>query len=195
MAAAAAFFRHFVSGAFSAACRPDGLPPFSLWPAGRGSVGGGQVAYGDERLPKIIYSCPITLSMVDVANNLGTEQMTLAADILIGVIAAIHGYFLILEMFLWTTDRGRRIFGTSKEFATDSKTLAANQGLYNGVLAAGLVWSLLAGEPTAIDVKLFFLISVIAVGVYGAVTVNRRILAVQAAPAAVALLLVMLSSS
>jgi putative membrane protein len=113
--------------------------------------------------------------------------VNLAANILVGVVAAIHLYFLVLEMFLWNTPRGRRVFGTDPDFATRAAALAANQGLYNGFLAAGLVWSLLAGGTTAYQAKLFFLACVIVAGVYGAVTVNRRILLVQAAPAVVAL--------
>ena len=116
--------------------------------------------------------------------------MSLAADILVGVVAALHLYFLVLEMFLWDTPTGRRTFGLDPEFATASKALAANQGLYNGFLAAGLVWGLVDDRE---DVKLFFLACVIVAGAYGAVTVNRRILLVQALPALVAFVLVLIA--
>ena len=115
--------------------------------------------------------------------------MTIAADILVALVALLHVYFLVLEMFLWDTPRGRRVFGTTPEFAAASKSLAANQGLYNGFLAAGLVWGLLAGDP----VKIFFLACVIVAGVCGAATVNLKILWVQAVPAAIALALVLIS--
>ena len=112
--------------------------------------------------------------------------MKLLADLLIALVAALHVYFLVLEMFLWDQPRGRKIFGTTPEFAAASKKLAANQGLYNGFLAAGLVWGLcLGGSGTSI--KIFFLCCIIIAGVYGAYSVNRRILFVQAAPAALAL--------
>jgi putative membrane protein len=116
--------------------------------------------------------------------------MSLAASILIGIVAALHVYFLVLEMVFWDRPLGRRVFGLTPEFAAESKALAANQGLYNGFLAAGLVWSLLLGDAgTAI--ALFFLGCVIVAGIFGAVTVNRKILWVQAAPAAVALAFVL----
>ena len=115
--------------------------------------------------------------------------MTIAANIMVGLVALLHAYFLVLEMFLWDTPRGRRVFGTTPEYAAASKTLAANQGLYNGFLAAGLVWGLFAGDP----VKIFFLACVIVAGAYGAATVNLKILWVQALPAAIALALVLIS--
>jgi putative membrane protein len=113
----------------------------------------------------------------------------LAADIAIVVVALLHGYFLVLEMFLWDKPRGMRTFRTTPEFAAASKSLAANQGLYNGFLAAGLIWGLFAGDP----VKIFFLACVIVAGAFGAATVSRRILWVQALPAAIALALVLIS--
>ena len=116
--------------------------------------------------------------------------MSLAADILVGVVAALHLGFLVLEMFLWDTPTGRGVFGLDRDFATASKVLAANQGLYNGFLGAGLVWGLVDDRD---DVKLFFLACVIVAGAYGAVTVNRRILVVQALPALVAFVLVLLA--
>jgi putative membrane protein len=92
-------------------------------------------------------------------------------------------------MFLWDKPRGMRTFGTTPEYAAASKTLAANQGLYNGFLAAGLIWGLFAGDA----VKVFFLACVIVAGVFGAATVNLRILWVQALPAAIALALLLIS--
>lgn len=112
--------------------------------------------------------------------------MLLAANIVTGLVALLHIYFLVLEMFLWDKTFGRRIFKLTPEFATASKTLAANQGLYNGFLAAGLVWGLWLGAAGR-DIKLFFLGCVIVAGVYGAYSVNRKILFVQALPAMVAL--------
>ena len=117
--------------------------------------------------------------------------MSMTANILIAIVALLHLYFLVLEMFLWDTPTGRRTFGLEPAFATESKTLAANQGLYNGFLAAGLVWGLVADLT---DVKLFFLGCVIIAGGYGAATVSRRILLVQALPALVAFVLVLVSS-
>jgi putative membrane protein len=117
--------------------------------------------------------------------------MRVVADVLVAVVAALHAYFLVLEMFLWDTPTGRRVFGLDPEFATASKALAANQGLYNGFLAAGLVWGLIVDRT---DVKLFFLACVIVAGAYGAVTVNRRIFFVQALPALVAFVLVLVTS-
>lgn len=114
--------------------------------------------------------------------------MSLAANILIGVVALLHAYFLVLEMFLWTTPTGMRIFHQTRESAEASKVLAANQGLYNGFLAAGLVWGLSLGTAGA-GVKTFFLCCIVIAGVYGGATANRRILLVQALPAALALLL------
>jgi len=110
------------------------------------------------------------------------------ADVLVAVVALEHVWFLVLEMFLWTKPIGRRTFGQSEEQARITATLAANQGLYNGFLVAGLVWGLLAPAPLAPSVKLFFLACVVVAGVFGAVTVSRRILVVQALPAAIALI-------
>ncbi|HWM38503.1 MAG TPA: DUF1304 domain-containing protein [Streptomyces sp.] len=117
--------------------------------------------------------------------------MHTAASLLVALVAAIHLYILVLEMFLWRTPRGRRTFGTTQEFADEAATLAANQGLYNGFLAAGLGWGLLAPDPTGPQVQVFFLCCVVAAGLYGSLTVTRRILYVQALPAAGALALVL----
>jgi len=116
----------------------------------------------------------------------------LVADLAVVLVALLHLYFLVLEMFYWDKPLGRRAFGLTPEFAAASKSLAANQGLYNGFLAAGLVWGLLlgaAGNP----VKLFFLGCVIVAGLFGAATASRKILWVQALPGAIALALVLAS--
>jgi putative membrane protein len=109
------------------------------------------------------------------------------ANILIGLVALLHLYFMYLEMVAWHQPLGRKTFGTTAEFAAQSKALAANQGLYNGFLVAGLVWGLYLGDA-GFAVKVFFLLCVIVAGVFGAATVSRRILFVQALPAALALL-------
>jgi putative membrane protein len=119
--------------------------------------------------------------------------MMLIANGLVAVVAALHVYFLVLEMFLWTKPLGLKTFRNTIEKARESAVLAANQGLYNGFLAAGLIWGLLHPTPAfAFQVKVFFLLCVILAGVYGAATVSRRILYVQAAPAALALILLWL---
>jgi len=123
------------------------------------------------------------------------RAMATVAAALVIIVAAIHVYIVILEMFLWTTPRGLRSFGTSQAFADESATLAANQGLYNGFLVAGLIWGLLAADPTGFQVRLFFLGCVIVAGVYGAATVSRRILVVQAVPAALAMAAVLAAGS
>jgi putative membrane protein len=112
--------------------------------------------------------------------------MNAIAGVLTAFVAALHGYFLVLEMFFWDRPTGRRIFGTTPEFATASKSLAANQGLYNGFLAAGLVWGLALGSR-GVPIRVFFLICALVAGIYGGATVNRRILLVQGTPAALAL--------
>lgn len=115
-------------------------------------------------------------------------------NILIGTVALLHTYFLVLEMFLWTKPLGMKTFGMSAEEAAKTAVLAANQGLYNGFLVAGLVWSLL--HPDAVISKqlaLFFLSCVIVAGIYGAYSVNIRIFLVQGLPALVALAMVMFS--
>jgi putative membrane protein len=118
--------------------------------------------------------------------------MALAANIAVAAVAVLHGYFLVLEMFLWDKPLGRRVFALTPEFAQASKVLAMNQGLYNGFLAAGLVWGLWLGAA-GLPVKVFFLACVIVAGVFGALTANRKILWVQAVPGAVALALVLAS--
>jgi putative membrane protein len=120
--------------------------------------------------------------------------MLMIANSLVALVAALHVYFLVLEMFLWTKPLGLKTFRNTLEKANDSAVLAANQGLYNGFLAAGLVWGLVESFPGfAFEIKTFFLLCVVVAGVYGAATVSRRILLVQAAPAAVALVLLWLA--
>lgn len=111
----------------------------------------------------------------------------MAATVLIVLVALIHVYIVVLEMILWTTPRGRKAFGLSVEDADRTKVLAANQGLYNGFLVAGLAWGLWLGEGGQ-SIKVFFLACVLIAGLYGAATVSRKILFVQAAPAALALI-------
>lgn len=116
--------------------------------------------------------------------------MNLLIDLLIAVIAFQHACFLVLEMFFWTRPIGLKIFGQTIERATASSTLAANQGLYNGFLATGLVWALLhPSQEFSIQLKVFFLTCIIIAGVYGAYSVNKRIFFVQGIPAAIAVLL------
>ena len=117
--------------------------------------------------------------------------MTVLANVLVLVVAALHLGFLVLEMFLFTTPRGRAIFGTTAEEAETMKVLAANQGLYNGFLAAGLVWGVLSDDPTGFRLQVGFLVFVLVAGAYGAATVSRRILVSQALPAAVAMVVVL----
>jgi putative membrane protein len=117
----------------------------------------------------------------------------LAAQIAVVLVALLHLYFMVLEMFLWDRPLGRRTFRLTPEFAAASKSLATNQGLYNGFLAAGLVWGLWLGESGR-AVTLFFLACVVIAGLFGAATVNRRILGVQALPAAIALVLTLLGT-
>ena len=117
--------------------------------------------------------------------------MSLIAVILVALVALLHVYILILEMFLWTGPRGQKAFGLTPEFAQQTKALAANQGLYNGFLAAGLIWSLLHPQAEfAWQIALFFLACVAVAGIYGAATASRKILFIQTVPAVVAMLAV-----
>ena len=116
--------------------------------------------------------------------------MDVVANVLVVLVAALHAWFLVLEMFLWTKPIGRKTFGLDPEFADETRVLAANQGLYNGFLVAGLVWGLVADKT---DVLVFFLLCVVVAGLYGAATVSRRILLVQALPAALALVAVLVA--
>ena len=120
--------------------------------------------------------------------------MNLVAATLVALVAALHVFFLVLEMFLWTKPLGMKVFRNTPDKAAASAVLAANQGLYNGFLAAGLIWALLHPNPAvALQLATFFLGCVIVAGLYGAWTVSRRILYVQEAPAALALILVWLA--
>jgi len=118
--------------------------------------------------------------------------MGTVANVVVGLVAALHLYFLVVEMFLWNRPYGRRAFGLTPEFAAASASLAANQGLYNGFLAAGLIWGLSLGAA-GFEIKVFFLACVIVAGVFGAATASRKILFVQAIPGALALALVLLT--
>lgn len=113
-------------------------------------------------------------------------------SILTGLVALLHLYILVLEMVLWETDRARKAFGTTAEFAKATRVLAANQGLYNGFLAAGLIWGVVLGEAGD-AIKLFFLGCVAIAGIFGAATASRRILFVQTVPALVAAVAVWLT--
>jgi len=117
--------------------------------------------------------------------------MSTLANIIIAVVAVLHVGFLVLEMFLWNHPFGRKRFDMTPEYSQASASLAANQGLYNGFLAAGLVWGLVSGE---FSIKLFFLICVVVAGVFGGLTARRTILYIQALPALLALILLYLSA-
>src|SRR4026209_2573159 len=116
--------------------------------------------------------------------------MTVLANILIVIVAILHLGFLALEMFFWDHPFGRKRFGMTAEYSKASASLAANQGLYNGFLAAGLFWGLLTGEAS---IKIFFLVCVVIAGIYGSLTARRSILYIQALPGLLALILVLLA--
>jgi putative membrane protein len=127
-------------------------------------------------------------------NSARGDDMIWIANLLVALVAALHVYFLVLEMFLWERPLGLKTFRNTPEKARDTAVLAANQGLYNGFLAAGLFWGLIHGTPAfAFQIKVFFLLCVIVAGAYGAISVNKRILFVQAAPAALALIVLWLA--
>lgn len=117
--------------------------------------------------------------------------MTTAANIVIAVIAVLHLGFLVLEMFLWNHPVGRKMFGMTKEVSESSATLAANQGLYNAFLAAGLIWGLVSGQ---FSVKVFFLSCILIAGIFGGLMAKRSILYIQALPALLGLILIYLSN-
>ncbi|KQV14989.1 MULTISPECIES: DUF1304 domain-containing protein [unclassified Kitasatospora] len=119
--------------------------------------------------------------------------MQITANVLVGLVAALHAWILVLEMFLWERAPGRKLSGFDSAMAKATAPLAANQGLYNGFLAAGLVWGLIAGDPTGYRVQVFFLSCVVVAGLYGAATANRRILFAQALPGALALAAVLVA--
>ncbi|WP_339843215.1 DUF1304 domain-containing protein [uncultured Halopseudomonas sp.] len=116
--------------------------------------------------------------------------MTTIAVIAVLIVALLHAYFLVLEMFLWDKPAGLKTFGNTPEQASVTKVMAANQGLYNGFIVAGLVWGVIQGAE-GFDFKVFFLLCVIVAGLFGAATASRKILFVQAVPGLVALLLVL----
>lgn len=120
--------------------------------------------------------------------------MAIVAMVLVGLVALIHVYIVLLEMVWWTTPRGQKAFGLTPEFARETKVLAANQGLYNGFLVAGLVWGLVHPDPAvAWQIKLFFLACVAVAGLYGAATASRKILFIQTLPAVLAILALVLA--
>ena len=120
--------------------------------------------------------------------------MPLIANVVVGLVGLIHVYILVLEMFLWDKPAGLRAFGQTPASAAATKVLAANQGLYNGFLAAGLFWGLYLG-PEGFSVKVFFLLCVFVAGLYGAATASRKILFVQVLPATIGLVLLFLGRS
>jgi putative membrane protein len=118
--------------------------------------------------------------------------MSIVASVLVALVALLHIYILVLEMFLWTGPRGQKAFGLTPEFAQPTQALAANQGLYNGFLAAGLIWGLLHPAPEfAWQIQMFFLTCVAVAGLFGAATASRKILFIQTVPAVIAMLAVM----
>lgn len=120
--------------------------------------------------------------------------MSIVSNVLVALVALEHIYILVLEMFLWTKPRGRKAFGLTPERAEATKVMAANQGLYNGFLAAGLIWALL--HPNAVfafQLKLFFIGCVLVAGLYGGATASRKIFVIQALPAAIALIFVLIA--
>ena len=121
--------------------------------------------------------------------------MALISNILVGIVAALHAYFLVLEMFFWTQPLGLRVFNMTAQKAQDSAVLAANQGLYNGFLAVGLLYGIFAAnDAVGFQFKVFFLLCVIAAGLYGGYSVSTRIIYIQAVPAMIALLFVWLAN-
>lgn len=118
--------------------------------------------------------------------------MSMLANAVVGIIALLHVYILVLEMFLWDKPAGLRAFGQTQQAATATKVLAANQGLYNGFLAAGLFWGLSLGAA-GLNVKIFFIGCVLVAGLYGAATANKKILFIQAVPAAIGLGLLLMT--
>ncbi|MFQ3789629.1 DUF1304 domain-containing protein [Halomonas sp. A29] len=117
----------------------------------------------------------------------------MATSVVVFLVAILHVYILVLEMFFWDKPLGRKAFGLSANFAAQTKTLAANQGLYNGFLAAGLFWGLALGQA-GFSIKVFFLLCVFIAGVYGGLTANKKILLIQAVPAALGLVLLFLAA-
>src|ERR1700754_3418447 len=138
--------------------------------------------------PALALACPPMPSTPRTYHE-RTMWLSLLATVFIALVAMLHLGFFGLESFLWTTRAGRRIFGTTREAAESTKVMAANQGVYNAFLAAGLIWGLVPGQGS-FEIKVFFLSCVIVAGIVGGFTAKRSILIVQALPAALALLLV-----
>jgi putative membrane protein len=120
--------------------------------------------------------------------------MSTTSQVLTGLVAALHVYFLVLEMFLWTTPFGRKTFARSAEEMEQTKVLAGNQGLYNGFIAAGLVWSIVGDATIVYSVRMFFLVCVVIAGLYGGATASKKIYAVQALPGILALVVTYLAA-
>ncbi len=118
--------------------------------------------------------------------------MSILTTIAISIVILLHLLFMVLEMFMWNTPFGRKTFGLKEDYARQSTTLAANQGLYNGFLAAGLIWGLVS--TGGFDALIFFLSCIIIAGIYGALTAKRSILFLQALPAAIAMALLILNN-
>ena len=118
--------------------------------------------------------------------------MNILTTVAISIVILLHCLFLVLEMFLWNTPFGRKTFGLKEEYARQSAALAANQGLYNGFLAAGLLWGLV--NTSGFEILIFFLSCIIIAGIYGALTAKRSILFLQALPAAIAMTLLFLNN-
>jgi len=136
---------------------------------------------------------PLQLSEAKLNRKTKEKNMNTAITILVTLVALEHAYFLILEMFLWNKPTGRKTFGLTEQFAKDTQSLAANQGLYNGFLAAGLLWSLVQSNAHfAFQLQVFFLSCIIVAAVFGAATVKRQILFIQGVPALLAFIFVLI---
>lgn len=147
----------------------------------------------DDAGPDILSIMDTCLYLLDTCLFSEEAVVKATANVLVGLVAALHVYFLVLEMFLWERPPGRTLSGFDAETAAATAPLAANQGLYNGFLAAGLVWGLVAADPTGYRVQLFFLGCVVIAGLYGGATANRRIYLGQALPGALALAAVLVA--
>jgi putative membrane protein len=164
---------------------------------GRGADGRGAYGRGAPARPATLTCGDLVearLPSVGLSTRAHDRRVVnIVANVAVGLVALIHAYFLVLEMFLWTRPQGIKVFGTEPQFARDSAVLAANQGLYNGFLAAGLLWGIIAGGSVGYQAKIFFLACVVVAGLYGGATANRKILVVQALPAGLALALVFIA--
>ena len=139
----------------------------------------------------LLVSLTTTITLAGTTANIITTTMALLPSLAVALVGLLHVYILVLEMFLWTTPRGRKAFGLTADFASKTKALAANQGLYNGFLSAGLMWGLLHPIPEfGKQIELFFLTLVVVAGVFGAATAKPKIFFIQSVPAAIAILAV-----